>query len=287
MVEKKNLHCSVEDKKKLIEPLTNEISINRQCDLLGLNRSTYYYQSVAVDTETLELLRLVDKVYTDHPTFGTRTMSYYLRNEYNKIVLRDRMRTIYKMLQIRAIYQEPKTTVSNPEHKKYPYLLRNTPITHINQVWSTDITYIRLEKGFVYLSAIIDWFSRYVLGWSLDISMEAYHCVDLLQDTINKYGTCEIFNTDQGSQYTSTIFTECVLNNNMKISMDGCGRWADNIWVERLWRSVKYECIYLNDFAQIIECTKALTQYFYFYNHKRPHHSLGGIPPAQIYYGKM
>lgn len=269
---------------RLIEVGHPQISLNRQFGLLGLNKSSYYYQPVPVDTQTLELLSIVDKVYTDHPTFGTRSMCFFLRNEYNQIVGRDKMRSLYNTLQIKAIYQEPKTTVSNPAHKKYPYLLSDVRIIKVNQVWSTDITYVRLNKGFVYLSAIIDWYSRYVLSWSLHIDMEAEHCVELLNDTLSTYSPCEIFNTDQGSQYTSNAHINCLLEHEIKISMDGRGRWADNIWIERLWRTVKYECLFLNDFAAVKECEMILKKFFNFYNYKRPHHSLGGMPPAHIYY---
>jgi putative transposase len=269
----------------LVDIKNPDISLNRQLDLLGLNKTSYYYKAVPINEETLVLLDLVDKIYTEYPIFGARKMCDFLYNEHSKIVTRNKMRWIYKTLQIRAIYQEPKTTIINLAHKKYPYLLRNVPITHINHVWSTDITYVRLNKGFVYLSAIIDWYSRYVLSWRLHIDMEASNCVDLLADTLTTYDHCDIFNTDQGSQYTSTIFTDCLLSNDIKISMDGCGRWADNIWIERLWRSVKYECLYLSDFTTVTECNKILDKYFYFYNNKRPHQSLGGMTPAHVYYG--
>lgn len=257
--------------------------MNRQLELLGINKSSYYYKATPIATKTLELLELIDKTYTDYPTFGTRSMCSYLQNEYDILISRDKMRTLYNKLQIRAIYQEPRVTISNPAHKKYPYLLKGVDITRINQVWSTDITYIPINNGFAYLSAIIDWYSRYVLSWALHIDMEAINCVELLNDTINQYGTCEIFNTDQGSQYTSTIFTDCLLNNNMSISMDGRGRWADNIFIERLWRTVKYECIYLNNFDSVNECRKILTNFFIFYNTIRPHQSLGGKPPCYVY----
>lgn len=261
-----------------------DISLTRQLDLLGISKSSYYYQPAPISPETLELLKLVDKIYTDYPTFGTRTMSDYLWNEYDLDVGRERLRGLYNQLQIRAIYQEPKATVSNPLHKKYPYLLRDVDVSRTNQVWSTDITYIPMKKGFIYLSAIIDWYSRYVLSWTLEIDMDAIHCVDLLSGTLDQYGKCEIFNTDQGSQYTSNIFTDCLRNNGVQISMDGRGRWADNIFIERLWRTVKYDCIYLNEFTLVSECRQILRDYFKFYNTKRPHHSLGGVPPAWIYY---
>jgi putative transposase len=267
-----------------VEKDFTEISLNRQLELLGINKSSYYYQPAPISPETLALLKLVDKIYTDYPTFGTRTMSSYLRNEYALDVGREKMRSLYDKLQIRAIYQEPKTTISNPLHKKYPYLLRDVEIARVNHVWSTDITYIPMKKGFIYLSAIIDWYSRYVLGWTLEIDMDAIHCVDLLSDTFKQYGKCEIFNTDQGSQYTSNMFVDCVRNNGVQISMDGRGRWSDNIFIERLWRTVKYDCIYLNDFKLVSECRQILRDYFVFYNTKRPHQSLGGVPPAWIYY---
>ena len=269
-----------------MESTITDISVNRQLELLGISKSSYYYKPALISEETLALLKLVDKVYTDYPTFGTRSMCSYLRNEHNYEISRDKMRNLYNKLQIRAIYQEPKVTVSNPTHKKYPYLLRGLEVNAVNQVWSTDITYIPLKRGFVYLSAIIDWYSRYVLSWSLNIDMEAIHCVDLLSSTFEQYGTCEIFNTDQGSQYTSNIFTDCLRDNGVKISMDGRGRWADNIFIERLWRTIKYDCIYLNYFELVSECRALLKNYLEFYNTKRPHQSLGGIPPAWVYYNK-
>jgi putative transposase len=269
----------------LIEKDLPDISLNRQLNLLGINKSSYYYQKreKIVSPEDLQLMNLVDKIYTNFPIFGTRKMCDALLLWHNMQITRDKMRAIYNNLQIRAIYQEPKATVANSAHKKYPYLLKGIDITNPNHVWSTDITYIPYKNGFVYLSAIIDWYSRYVLGWSLDIDMEAGNCVELLQDTLSTYGKCQIFNTDQGSQYTSNIFTDCLKINFIDISMDGRGRWADNIFIERLWRTVKYECIYLNDFANVTEIRDALYKYFIFYNTKRPHQSLNGRTPQMIY----
>jgi putative transposase len=284
---KKNLPCSLDDKRSMVEVNQSSISLNNQLKLLGLNKSSYYYQSVGMSDETIQLLKLIDRTYTNYPTFGTRSMCSYLNNEHGYVISRDRMRNLYNKLQIRAIYQEPKVTAHNPEHKKYPYLLRSLEVNKVNQVWSTDITYIPLKRGFVYLSAIIDWYSRYVLSWSLHIDMEAINCVELLKDTISEYGICEIFNTDQGSQYTSSIFTGCLLSNDIRISMDGRGRWADNIFIERLWRTVKYECIYLNDFALVEECRQILSKFFIFYNTKRPHQSLNGKPPVSVYEGGL
>jgi putative transposase len=269
----------------LVEKDMSNISLNRQLYLLGINKSSYYYhkQPRLISAEDLHLMNLVDKIYTSFPIFGTRKMCEYLYNEHEMQVNRDKMRGIYDKLQIRAIYQEPKGTVANKAHKKYPYLLKNVAIADVNHVWSTDITYIPYKNGFVYLSAIIDWYSRYVLGWSLDIDMEASNCVELLQNTLNIYDKCLIFNTDQGSQYTSNIFTDCLNSNQIAISMDGRGRWSDNIFIERLWRTVKYECVYLNDFASVSEIRDTLARYFIFYNSKRPHQSLGGRTPQMIY----
>ena len=269
----------------LVEKDLTNISLNRQLYLLGLNKSSYYYhkQERAISPEDLQLMKLVDKIYTSFPIFGTRKMCEYLYLWHKMQINRDKMRAVYNKLQIRAIYQEPKATVANSAHKKYPYLLKNIDIVDVNHVWSTDITYIPYKNGFVYLSAIIDWFSRYILGWSLDIDMEAGNCVELLQNTLNTYGKCQIFNTDQGSQYTSNIFTDCLYSNAISISMDGRGRWADNIFIERLWRTVKYECVYLNDFGNISEIRDTLNRYFIFYNTQRPHQSLGGYTPQMIY----
>lgn len=274
----------MENKKLLIDKDFDKISLNRQLYLLGINKSSYYYKTRSLDNlEDMELLKIVDKIYTKYPTFGTRKMCDYLFNEYQTQISRDKMRLLYNKLRIRAIYQEPRLIQIDKENKVYPYLLNNIEINRVNQVWSTDITYIPLKNGFIYLSAIIDWFSRYILNWSLHIDMEAINCKELLQDTINMFGKCDIFNTDQGSQYTSKIFTDCLINNSIRISMDGRGRWADNVFIERLWRTIKYECVYLNDFNTIGEGRQILKDYFKFYNEKRPHQSLGGRSPKDVY----
>lgn len=238
-----------------------------------------------MNEETKKLMDLVDEIYTENPTFGTRKMSDYINNEYIVNVSRKKMRTIYRYLGLEAIYQKPNLSKPNKEHKIYPYLLKDVPITHNNHVWSTDITYIRLLKGFVYLVAIIDWHSRYVLDWELSISLESDFCIDVLSRVLNSYGHCGIFNTDQGSQFTSNAFTKLLLNHSIQISMDGVGRALDNIFVERLWRSVKYDCIYLQPLNTVDEAFCSIQKYFEFYNNKRPHQSLGGKTPAMIYYG--
>ncbi len=264
----------------------HDLSISRQSDLLGIYRGAHYYASQKnIDDKTKKLMDLVDKIYTDHPEFGTRQMSSYINNEYVLNIGRQTMRTIYRDLGLEAVYPKPNLSKPNKEHKVYPYLLRNLAITHNNHVWSTDITYIRLTKGFVYLVAIIDWYSRYVLGWELSISLESDFCIDVLSRVLSSYDRCSIFNTDQGSQFTSNAFTKLLLDQSIQISMDGVGRALDNIFVERLWRSVKYECIYLRSLNTVDEACATIKKYFEFYNNKRPHQSLGGKTPAMIYCG--
>lgn len=265
----------------MLEPNHPDLSLRRQCQLLEINRSSYYYQPVPVDEETLELMRIVDEVYTLRPFFGTRQMVSYLRRQ-GIAVGRTRMRGIYKRLGLQAVCPGPHTSKPHPEHKIYPYLLRGVEIIKKDQVWSTDITYIRLRKGFVYLMAIIDWFSRYVLDWELSISLDADFCIGALARSLSS-GKCGIFNTDQGAQFTSKGFTDLLKAHEVKISMDGKGRALDNIFVERLWRSVKYECIYLHELDSVWTAQNKLVEYFNFYNTDRPHQGLGGKTPADIY----
>lgn len=271
----------VNKRRSLIDSTHGQISINRQCDLINLSRSSYYYKPVGIDDLTLLLLRLVDEEYTRHPFLGTRRMKTYLR-ELGYPLNRKRVQRLYRLLGIEAVYPKKNTSKACPEHKIYPYLLRGLSIDYIDQVWSTDITYIRLRQGFVYLMAIIDWFSRYVLNWSISTSLEADFCIETLKSTLNK-GQCSIFNTDQGAQFTSNAFVKCLLDKNIKVSMDGRGRALDNIFIERLWRSVKYECIYLREFNTVREVNNALQEYFEYYNYQRFHQSLDYKTPASIY----
>ena len=231
--------------------------------------------------EELLLTRLVDEEYTRHPFYGARRMSVYLQN-LGYAVNRKRMQRLYRLMGLEAIYQKPNLSKAINEHKKFPYLLRGVEINSRNQVWSTDITYIRLKHGFVYLMAIIDWFSRYVLDWQLSISLEADFCIEALSRALNN-GKCDIFNTDQGSQFTSETFTGLLLANDIKVSMDGKGRALDNIFVERLWRSVKYESVYLNRWETVHEAQTGLKKYFDFYNYERPHQSLNYKTPWGLY----
>lgn len=273
--------CSTDDRRIFLEPQHSRLSLREQCRILGVNRSSYYYEPVAIDEVTLQLQRVVDEVYTRFPFFGSRQMMRYLQARGYEIG-RNKIRSVYEQLGLRASCPGPHTSKPHPEHKIYPYLLRDTAITKRDQVWSTDITYIRLRKGFVYLVAIIDWFSRYVLDWELSISLEADFCIEALSRVLSR-GQCEIFNTDQGAQFTSHGFTKLLLENAVKISMDGKGRALDNVFVERLWRSVKYECVYLQEWETVREARCGLANYFQFYNYERPHSSLKGQTPASFY----
>jgi putative transposase len=249
--------------------------------LLGINRSSFYYKPIKVDDETLILTRLIDEQYTRRPCYGARRMKIYLQG-LGYEVNRKRIRRLYQLMGLEAVYPQPNLSKAINEHKKYPYLLRGVEISHRDHVWSTDITYIRLKHGFVYLMAIIDWFSRYVLDWELSTSLEADFCIKTLSRVLSN-GKCDIFNTDQGVQFTSEGFTGLLLENDVKISMDGKGRALDNVFVERLWRSVKYESVYLNQWETVREARTGLQEYFEFYNRERPHQSLGYKTPWVVY----
>lgn len=231
----------------------------------------------------MALLKVVDEVYTKYPFFGARQMSSYLKRQ-GLEVGRKRIGKAYKILGLESLSPKPKLSIPNKEHLIYPYLLRDIEVTHCDQVWSTDITFIRLSHGFVYLMAIIDWYSRYVLDWEVSITLEADFCIDTLKRVLrSKF--CEIFNTDQGSQFTSYDFTNLLLEKKIQISMDGKGRSLDNIFVERLWRSLKYECIYLMSLNTVQEAISVIKKYFEFYNNERPHQSLRNRTPAEVYFG--
>jgi putative transposase len=256
---------SIEEKKQRIQPKHPKLSIQRQCELIGLPRSSYYREGLA-GQETLkniEIMRFIDKEYTDHPFYGTRQMRNVLIRKGYKIN-RKRVQRLMRKMGIQSIAPKPNTSKAHPQNKVYPYLLRNFDVTRSNQVWCTDITYIPLSGGFVYLTAVMDWHSRYVLSWELSITMDNEFCVSALERALRCYGTPYIFNTDQGSQYTSHEFTNVLKNKGIKISMDGKGRAMDNIFIERLWRSVKYEEIYVNEFQSVEPLCKALKKYFDF-----------------------
>lgn len=266
----------------MLEPEHKFLSIREQCKILEINRSNIYYFRKTADAISLLLMRAVDEVYTKYPFFGTRKMRSYLRLHKGYDIGREQIRSVYEKLGLRSLSPGPHASKPHPEHKVYPYLLRGVKIVSNNQVWSTDITYLRLRKGSAYLMAIIDWYSRYVLDWGLSISLEADFCIETLARVLKKRA-CEIFNTDQGSQFTSNGFTGLLIANEVKISMDGKGRALDNVFVERLWRSVKYEKIYLQEWDTVREVRQALTEYFRFYNYDRPHQSLDERTPASVY----
>jgi len=277
----------VVDRRTLLEQSHATLSMRQQCALLNIHRSGVYYKSQVApkDEAKLALMRVVDEVYTQYPFFGTLKMASYLRTK-GYSVEREQIRSIYSCLGLHSLSPGPHTSKAHPEHKIYPYLLRGVEVSTVDQVWSTDITYIRLRRGFVYLMAIMDWYSRYVLDWELSISLDADFCVETLGRVLEN-GQCNIFNTDQGAQFTSTRFTKLLHSHEIKISMDGKGRALDNIFVERLWRSVKYECVYRQEWETVKDVRQGLKGYFEFYNHARPHQGLGcDRIPAIVYAGK-
>ena len=225
-----------------------KLSIRSQCRLLMLNRSSYYYQPRSESTENLAIMKKIDKIYLSHPYYGSRRMTHVLNQQEDIQVSRHRVRRLMRLMGIQAIHPKPKTSLGNKEHKVYPYLLRNLTIDRPNQVWCSDITYVPMKRGFMYLTAIMDWHSRKVLTWRLSNTLDASFCVETLEEALEIYGKPDIFNTDQGAQYTCDDFINLLKENKINISMDGKGRWMDNVMIERLWRSVKYECLYLQEF---------------------------------------
>jgi len=268
----------------MVDKEDDSLSVRSQCELLDLNRSTLYYKSVEPDTETLELMKLIDQIFTDHPYFGARRIREWLRREHDKRVNRKRVRRLMKLMGLETIYRRPRTSQPEPGHKIYPYLLRDLDITRPNQVFASDITYIPMAKGFLYLVAVIDWSSRYILSWRLSNTMDNDFCVDALKESLS-LATPEIFNTDQGSQFTSEDFVDTVLATGAKVSMDGRGRWMDNVFVERFWRSLKYEEVYLRSYETIKEARESIGRWIDFYNNSRPHQALNYSTPAEIYFG--
>jgi putative transposase len=259
------------------------LAISRQCELAGVTRSTFYAPLlIAVPDEEELILALIDAEYTLHPFYGSRKMVVHLRIK-GYIVNRKRVQRLMRILGLAGMAPGPNTSRPHPQHKIYPYLLRGVNVTRPNQVWSTDITYIRLARGFVYLAAVIDWYSRKVLTWRLSNTLDSEFCVDCLEQSLRSCGTPEIFNTDQGCQFTSDSFTGVLKLHDIAISMDGRGRALDNIFVERLWRSVKHEDVYLKGYVNMPGLQLGLTDYFEFYNTERPHQSLGNLTPIQVY----
>lgn len=259
-----------------------QLSINRQCKLLCVSKGALYYKPAPENPYNLLLMDLIDKQHTKTPFYGSRRLTVYLEKVHGHNVNRKRVQSLMRKMRIEAIYPKSKTTKADKKHKIYPYLLKGLQISRPNQVWSTDITYVRVGNGFGYLTAIIDWRSRYVLSWRLSNTLENSFCVEALEEAFG-YGQPEIFNTDQGSQYTASNFLKPLIERGVSISMDSKGRALDNIFVERLWRSVKYEKIYLNEYNSMLELYNSLKEYFYFYNNERFHQSLNYKTPKELY----
>lgn len=266
----------------MIERHHPTLSILRQCGLIGISRSAFYGGPAVENDKTLALMRIIDKQFMETPWYGARQMVRHLRRE-GHAVGRKRVRRLMARMGLAAIYQRPKTTVRHPQHRIYPYLLRDMAIERPDQVWCADITYIPMRKGFLYLVAIMDWFSRRVLAWRLSNTMEADFCIEALEEAMARFGKPLIFNTDQGSQFTSPRFTEVLTAAEVKISMDGRGRWMDNVFIERLWRSLKYECVYLNAFETGSEARAGIGKWVDYYNRSRPHSALGGKTPMEVH----
>lgn len=269
----------------MIEPSNDNLSITAQCGLLSISRSGWYYDSKGEPPLNLKLMRLIDEQFLATPYYGSRQMARHLRRQ-GYCVGRHRVRRLMRLMGIEAIYQKPRTSDPHPAHKIYPYLLRNMAVTRANQVWCTDITYIPIKRGFLYLVAIMDWHSRKVLSWRLSNTMDTAFCVEALEEALSLYGAPEIFNTDQGSQFTSFDFTGVLKENGIKISMDGKGRWMDNVFIERLWRSLKYECVYLHAFENGLQARKEIGRWIAHYNEIRPHSTFNGQTPNEVYDGQ-
>jgi putative transposase len=265
---------------------TSQITITRQAELLNINRTTLYYVPKPMNDNDLQILRVMDELHLNYPFMGARMLRDQLNRQGIEIG-RLHTKTLMNIANIHAVSRQRSTSEKNPAHKIYPYLLRNVPVTRPNQVWATDITYIPMKRGFVYLVAILDWFSRKVLALRISINMETDFILDALKEAMTRYGKPEIFNTDQGSQFTSEVFTSVLKENNILISMDGKGAWRDNVFVERLWKSVKYEEVYLKAYETVAQARHSLNIYFQFYNTKRPHSSLDKQTPDEASFNNL
>jgi putative transposase len=264
----------------------DKLPVTRQCELLDLSRSGIYYKPVPLSAMDVELMRQIDEIHLLCPFYGSRNIRNELWGKGYKIG-RDRVRRLMRRMGIEALYVKPRLSIPHSGHVKYPYLLRGLEITKANHVWATDITYIPMARGFCYLVAIMDWSSRKVLAWRLSNTLDSAFCVDALEEAIAKFGCPDIFNTDQGSQFTAEVFTNVLRANNIAISMDGKGRWMDNVFIERLWKSVKYEDIYLKGYASMAEVRNGLVNYFKFYNEKRWHNSFDKKTPNMVYFDTL
>jgi putative transposase len=275
----------VSERRRLVGP-DERVSVRRQCELLGISRSGVYYVPVEPDAEELELMRQIDELHLKYPFYGSRSIARELRGR-GCAVNRKRVQRLMRLMGLESMAPKPDTSRPNEEHPVYPYLLRGLTISRANQVWATDITYIPLARGYAYLVAIMDWHTRRVLSWRLSNTMDPSFCVEAVQEALSRFGRPEIFNSDQGSQFTSKDFTDVLLGAGVKISMDGKGRCLDNVFVERLWRSLKYEDVYIKAYADLVEARAGIGRYFAFYNTLRRHQALGYQTPASFYDGLL
>jgi putative transposase len=273
---------SVARRRELVAPGHGHLSVTRQCELLSISRSGFYYAPSGESGSNLLLMRLIDEQFMETPFYGARQMMRHLRR-CGHTVGRGRVRRLMRRMGLAAVYQKPRTSVPHPEHVVYPYLLRNLTIDRANQVWCADITYIPMRRGFLYLVAVMDWASRKVLSWRVSNTMETDFCIAAVEEAIARFGAPEIFNTDQGSQFTSERFTGVLAAVGIRISMDGRGRWLDNVFIERLWRSLKYECVYLHAYETGSELRAGVTAWVELYNSRRPHSALAGHTPDEAY----
>ena len=264
----------------------HKLPISQQAKVLGISRGTAYYQPKPVSPRVLALMNRIDRLHLELPFAGARMLRDLLRQEGYQVG-RKHVATLMKRMGIEALYRKPRTTKRHPGHKVYPYLLRNLPVTRANQVWAMDITYLPMARGFVYLAAVVDWFTRRVLSWKVSTTMDVHFCLEAVEEAMANYGTPDVMNTDQGSQFTSQAFTGLLKDNDIQISMDGKGAWRDNVFVERLWRSVKYEEVYLHAYDTVSAAKAGLDRYFRFYNSRRPHSSLDRKTPNQYYYESL
>jgi putative transposase len=264
----------------------SKLSVRRQCTLLSLHRSTLYYAPKPVPTSDLELMRLIDEEYMRRPIYGSRKMTHWLQ-EHGHEVNRKRVQRLMRLMGLAGLVPRRSTSKPHPGHKRYPYLLRGLDVVRANQVWATDITYIPMAHGFVYVVAIIDWHSRAVLAWRLSNTMDTAFCIEALEEALGRWGTPEIFNSDQGSQFTDGEFIAVLEAHGIRISMDGRRRWLDNVFVERLWRSLKYEEVYLHAYDDAAEARARIGEYFRFFNDERPHQSLGYAVPTAVYFSSL
>jgi len=267
----------------MIEP-SQQLSVSRQCQMMGLSRSSYYYQSNPIRTEDLKLMRRIDEMYLQNPTMGSRGIKRQLKREGQR-VNRKRIQRLMRLMGIEAIYPKPHTSRPHPQHRIYPYLLRDLTIDRPNQVWAADITYVPMARGFMYLVAIMDWHSRKILSWRISNTLETSFCIEALNEALDRYGAPEIFNTDQGAQFTSIAFTRALKYHQVKISMDGRGRCQDNIFIERLWWTIKHQYLYLRSFGTGRALRHGLKDWVRYYNQERGHSSLDDLTPDEVYYG--